>query len=156
MASSPSERRATFNRVGTYLLRLGLLLFAGYTVFFFLHRAVNPIHINHLVVINQSDRGSESPASLVFDGKEAGWTQTLSLGIRAHHDSLTLYNVEYAWHGGVIRLVDSGGRTLAECEIRPPGRYCGTLVLLLRPKGEVMHAFNRLPEDFELKQQATP
>ena len=35
---------------------------------------------------------------------------------------------------------------LAESEIAPPGRYCGTLVITLDSDGKSQFAFNEIPE----------
>jgi hypothetical protein len=60
--------------------------------------------------------------------------------------AITIVNIERAWFSGTFRIKDGEGQILAEGEITPPGRYCGTLVITLGSDGKSQSAFNEIPE----------
>jgi hypothetical protein len=59
---------------------------------------------------------------------------------------ITIINIKRAWFSGTFRIKDGEGRILAEGEITPPGRYCGTLVVTFDSDGKSQFAFNHIPE----------
>ena len=60
--------------------------------------------------------------------------------------AITIINIERAWFSGMFRIKDGEGQILAENEIAPPGRYCGTLVITLDADGKSQFAFNEIPD----------
>ncbi|MEJ7593221.1 MAG: hypothetical protein WKF77_16875 [Planctomycetaceae bacterium] len=109
---------------------------------------LNPPDQNHLLIIDRSNQSFESPCTLILNG-EVSWEKRLdqSGGRGASPDgNVNIINIERAWFGGDIILKDGAGRALAKGEIRPIGRYCGTLVIVLLPDGDSQIAFNVLPD----------
>lgn len=141
-----SVRRVLFNHVtvsGTLLVLL--IVFWGFS---WLKVAFNPPDQNHLLIIDRSNQSFESPCTLVLNG-EVSWEKRLDQfggGGASPDGRVNIINIEDAWFGGDIILKDGSGRILANGEIRPTGRYCGTLVMVLLPDGDSQIAFNRLPD----------
>jgi len=144
-----SVRRVLFNHVTVSGVLLVLLI--GFWGFSWLKGAFNPPDLNHLLIIDRSNQSFESPCTLVLNG-EVSWEQRLDQfgGGGARPDGrVNIINIERAWFGGAIILKDGAGRILANSEIRPIGRYCGTLVMVLLPDGDSQIAFNTLPDSPE-------
>ena len=83
---------------------------------------------------------------MVLNG-EVSWEKRLDQfggGGASADGHVNIINIERAWFGGDIVLKDDTGRILANGEIRPIGRNCGTLVMVLLPDGDSQIAFNRL------------
>ncbi len=125
---------------------LGLLLvFLAYN---WIHDVFNPTDQNRLLIVDRSEQAFESPCTLFLNG-EVSWEKRVDqIGSRraASNGSVHIINIQRAWFYGDIVLKDATGRILANAEIRPIGRYCGTLVMVLLPDGESQVAFNRLPD----------
>ncbi len=123
----------------------------AYAALFFIDRAVNPTWINHLVIIREDQVEYRAPfrASLRRDGTrdEVVWVQDVFVGRGSPdgHRSLVVSNVAGAWTGGLLTITDDDGQQLANVEVQQPGRYCGTLVILIDPKGESHTAWNSMP-----------
>ena len=141
-----SVRRVLFNHVTVSGTLLVLLI--GFWGFTWLKGVVNPQDQNHLLIIDRSNESFESPCTLVLNG-EGSWEQRVDqIGGRGAslEGHVNIINIEDAWFGGDITLNDGAGRVLAKGEIRPIGRYCGTLVMVLLPDGDSQIAFNRIPD----------
>lgn len=141
-----SLRRVLLNHVS--LSGILLVLLIGFWGFTWLKAAFNPADLNHLLIIDRSNQAFESPCMLILNG-DVSWEKRLEQigGSGASPDgSVNVINIERAWFGGDIVLKDGAGRILVKAEIRPIGRYCGTLVIVLLPDGESQVAFNRLPD----------
>ena len=77
------------------------------------------------------------------------WVQDVFVG-RGSPDgnsSLVVSNIAGAWTGGQLTITDDGGQQLANVEIREPGRYCGTLVILIDAQGKSHTAWNSMPHE---------
>ncbi len=131
-----SVRRLLFNHVTVSGTLLVLLI--GFRGFTWLKFAFNPPDLNHLLIVDRSNQSFESPCTL-FLNAEVSWEKRLDQigGRGASPDGrANVINIERAWFGGNIALKDGAGRVLANGEIRPTGRYCGTLVIVLLPDGK--------------------
>ena len=107
----------------------------------------NPPDLNHLLIINRS--GHEMVTEGVTELKgEGDWKVPVPYIRRGDpmETVITIINIERAWFSGTFRILDSERRILAEGEIRPPGRYCGTFVVTLDPDGKSQFSFNKIPE----------
>ena len=141
-----SVRRVLLNHVS--LSGILLVLLIGFWGFTWLKAVFSPADQNHLLIIDRSNQSFESPCTLVLNG-EVSWEKHLDQigGRGAVPDGrVNIINIERAWFGGDIVLKDRTGHILANGEIRPTGRYCGTLVVVLLPDGESQIAFNTLPD----------
>jgi hypothetical protein len=146
-----SNLRSLLNRLGQTVLRLSVVLFLGLFGFYQIWLIANPQHINHLALINLSGRSHAAPFTMHLNG-EVKWTQTLTGGIGEDFNNLVVFNISHAFFSGTVTLVDANNMKLAQCDIRPHGRYCGTLVITLLPNGESKHSFNRLSEGLLLQE----
>lgn len=114
----------------------------------------NPSWINHLVIIRH-DLEHEPPLIATLwsdDGKaETIWSQELQIsrrrGAKAGRSKLVVANIDGAWLNGHLTITDGNGIEWANVEVSAPGRYCGTLVILIDDK-KVAHAiWNGLPPE---------
>ena len=124
-----------------------LVLLIGFLGFNWLSSVFNPQEINHLLLVNRSQEPFEVPLTAVLTGK-VSWEQRMDQvgsGPALSGDRVNIINIERDWFLGEFALTDDSGRVLANGEIRPTGRYCGTLVIVLLPNGESQMAFNSLP-----------
>ena len=78
-----------------------------------------------------------------------GWVQEVSVGRESldGHSSLVVSNITGAWTDGQLAIIDDAGKLLANVEVQRPGRYCGTLVILIDAKGESHTAWNSMPHE---------
>ena len=141
-----SVRRVLFIHVTVSGVLLVLLI--GFWGFSWLKGAFNPPDLNHLLIVDRSNQSFEPPCTLVLNG-EVSWEQRLDQfggGGASPDGRVNIINIERAWFDGDFILKDGAGRILAKGEIRPIGRYCGTLVVVLLPNGDSQIAFNSLPD----------
>ena len=123
----------------------------AYAALYFIGRAVNPTWINHLVIIREDQVEYRAPfrATLRSDGSraEVGWVQDVSVGRGSHNGqgSLVVSNIARAWTDGQLTISDDAGKLLANVDVQRPGRYCGTLVILINAQGESHTAWNSMP-----------
>ncbi len=127
----------------------GILLFLllGAWGFLWVQNVFNPHDLNHLLIIDRSGHESVSECKAELEG-DVDW-QVLVPYIRRGdpmESAITIINIERAWFSGTFRIKDGAGRILAEHEIAPRGRYCGTLVITLDSDGKSQFAFNEIPE----------
>ena len=124
----------------------------AYVAIFLVRRAVNPTWINHLVIIreDQVERRGPFRALLRSDGTRAelGWVQVVSAGKGSSggHQSVVVSNIDGAWTDGQLTISDEAGNVLAQVEVKRPGRYCGSLVILIDAKGASHMAWNSMPQ----------
>ncbi len=139
-----SLRRAVLPQTLPGILLVLLLLALGFR---WVHNVCNPQDLNHLMILDMSNREYGLPLTVSLDG-EFGWTESFGGGASklVRNGAIYTFNIERAWPSGVFTLKDSEGLILAKNEIRPRGRYCGTLVVVLLPDAESACAFNELPE----------
>lgn len=124
-----------------------LVLLIGFLGFNWILSVFNPQEMNHLLIVNRSQEPFEVPLTAVLTG-EVSWEKRLDQvgsGPALSGDRVSIINIERAWFGGEFSLKDASGRLLASGDVRPTGRYCGTLVIVLLPNGESQMAFNCLP-----------
>lgn len=124
-----------------------LLLLLGVLGFRWVQNVFNPHDQNHLLIIDRSDHELVTECVAELEG-DVDW-QVLVPHIRRGdpmESAITVINIERAWFSGTFRIKDGEGRILAESEIAPPGRYCGTLVITLDSDGKSQFAFNEIPE----------
>jgi hypothetical protein len=99
-----------------------------------------PGDVNHFVVINETGVGLDDVSVAVDCGKvkyEKKFT-----GCAA--GSLAVINSEGAFLDGSI-VVRAKQGTFGPVAFRPPGRYCGTLVVVLLPNGQMVTGWNQMP-----------
>ena len=107
----------------------------------------NPHDQNHLLIINRS--GHEVVTGVVAElGGEVEWQVRVPYIRRCDpmDAAITIVNIKRAWFSGTFSIKDDEGQILADGEITPPGRYCGTLVITLDSDGKSQFAFNHIPE----------
>lgn len=125
-------------------LAVYIALFAIAAVF--IYRAINPTHINHLVVISLDDQEFESPFTAKLVG-EIDWEQTVFFaGRRPGAEDLGVSNISRAWGDGRLTITDNKGTEVVNMEIEPRGRYCGALVILIDENGQAHAAWNEVPD----------
>lgn len=127
----------------------GILLFLllGAWGFRWVQNVFNPPDLNHLLIIDRS--GEELATECVAElAGEVDWQIIVPYIRRGDpmESAITIIKIERAWFSGTFRIKDGEGRILAESEIAPPGRYCGTLVITLDSDGKSQFAFNEIPE----------
>jgi hypothetical protein len=107
----------------------------------------NPPDLNHLLIINRSGHELVTEGVADLEG-EVDWQVRVPYIRRGDRMDtvVTIINIEQAWFSGTFRIKDGEGRILAENEISPPGRYCGTLVVTLDSDAKLQFAFNEIPE----------
>ncbi len=134
------------SRLKSLLVYLAILC----AVVWFLDRIVNPRDINHLVLIREVTDAKSIPDRAVLKGN-VNWEQTLEFHGpgRGRVNSLTVADIAHSWGGGTLSIYERDGGLLTSVKLRPPGRYCGGLVILLTEKGETLTAWNQLPEKHE-------
>src|SRR5262245_58722910 len=124
----------------------GVIAAVGYWA---LHRAFNPSDLNHLVIIRQNATEFSAPLqATLHNGNRIQWKMTLDLGTRPgslEKAPLDVVNIPNAWLGERLRITDSLGQVLADVEVQPRGRYCGSLVILIDQDGQAHAAFNEMP-----------
>lgn len=124
-----------------------LLLVLGVWAFLCVQNVFNPPDQNHLLIIDRSGHELVTECAAELEG-EVDW-QVLVPYIRRGspiEPASTIINIKRAWFNGTFRIKDGAGRILAEHEIAPPGRYCGTLVITLDSDSKSQFAFNKIPE----------
>jgi len=119
-----------------------------------LYLVFNPDDINHLVLIRDVPGEHAAPFAAELNG-EVQWTQKLEFhgghGTHAPPAAVAVADIHRAWFSGELSINDSGGATLAQVDLSPPGRYCGTLVVRLTQSGKTLAAWNRLPGKGSIK-----
>ncbi|ODA28501.1 hypothetical protein A6X21_12365 [Planctopirus hydrillae] len=121
----------------------------------YLHRSINPVDTNKLVMILQDDtiHGPRSPARIALFGKNH-WFQELSthgsIGPKAS-SRVYVYDIRHAWFDGDIRVTSESGEKLALVSIKPRSRFGPTLVIIVKEGNEAFGGWNEIPGMFELR-----
>ena len=128
---------------------VGITTVVAFACLFFIHREINPTWINHLVIIR--DDAMHSPPLLATLQGDVRWSQELEInaqkGPGPSTGKLVVANIYHAWSDGQLTVSDSKGNVWANVAVQNPGRYCGTLVILIDAKGESHTAWNSMPHE---------
>lgn len=133
-----------------YFSRFAIIcaLFAGVGVF--IYTAVNPTDRNHIVIIGKENVEHTHPLHATLNGG-ISWKQSLRFYGGWHRQdgrSLSVANVANPWWDGRLSITDNQGTEIASVEIRPHGRYCGALVIVIDEDGQLDSAWwNAMPTD---------
>jgi hypothetical protein len=144
---SMQKPRAVYLRLlrNSPIVLLGLL--SGYLGYSTLIAIFNPTDRNHLLIIDQSGALPESECLATLEG-EVTWQLPVPHILRGRpgEPAVTTINISRAWFSGKFRIKNRNDDIISETEIRPPGRYCGTLVVTLEAGQQSHSAFNEIPQ----------
>ena len=111
--------------------------------------AFRPDDRNHLVIINGSDEEVHLPITFNFSSESS---QTITFGhgtLPAASESigraLVVYTFPHAFFSGTLTINDADGQEWQIDRFGPPGRYCGSLVVVFQQNAQVIHSFNGIP-----------
>lgn len=132
------------SRLKSLLVCLAILC----AIVWFLDRSINPHNMNHLILIREVPDAESIPDRAVLIG-DVNWEQAFDFYGGGRVNSLTVANIAHPWNRGTLSIYERDGDLLASVKLRPPGRYCGGLVILLTEEGETLTAWNQLPVKHE-------
>lgn len=117
----------------------------------YIDHMINPSWINHIVIIRVNcDHSPPLTATLYSEGDNSSiiWTQALRISGRGSSSQdqfkLVVANIDNAWQDGHLTISDGSGIQWANIEVRPPGRYCGAMVIKCNQTGGEM-TWNGVP-----------
>jgi hypothetical protein len=139
-----------------------------------LYHIVNPTGLNHIVIMNMSGRDlANGPITIeLSEAGDASWKHIVAQGglrtadpdrgglfaraeadlVEKHsmwqeisHTPLRVHDTgRHAFFRGTLTITDGDQVEVAKLSLEPPGRYCGTLVIVLLPD-RAIHAYNHVP-----------
>lgn len=125
------------------LKSLIVILVIGFLGWRFLLAIFHPHDRNQLTLISQLPLES-SPAKIDLSG-EIEWSQNFKETREVQGNFLYISQINNIWSGGKLTLRDIEGKVIFRENLRPPSRYCGNYVILLKQDGSSQTAWNHFP-----------
>jgi hypothetical protein len=138
-------------RLRSILIPFGWILLTVVTVraYYYVTCVFSPRDKNYVVIINASGKNLTLPFRLRFTGEVASEVAfgggKLLRSTAARSPCLVTTQFDNAFFSGAATLADADGTVWILERFRPPARYCGTLVLTVKPDGHLEGSFNRIP-----------
>ena len=103
------------------------------------YKALNPSDENHILIVNQSGKTISGPVYIEFVGdRGVRWSREMSPVFHLDDlpNSCAVVNLDRAFFSGELRIRDGTGEVRFAGAMRPPGRYCGTVVVVIVPSNK--------------------